>query len=71
MFSESFEPRLRLLAEGYRKRYGALFKYSVEDEMQRFKEYKEQLRPYIVDAVNVCESRKSRNVQYSLKVLRP
>ena len=52
LYHESFEQKLRLLAEGYRKRYGELLKYSVEDEIQRFKVYKEQLRPYIVDAVD-------------------
>lgn len=51
LYHESFEQKLRLLAEGYRKRYGSLLKYSVEDEIQRFKVYKDQLRPYIVDAV--------------------
>ena len=51
LYHESFERKLRLLAEGYRKRYGDLLKYSVEDEIQRFKGYKDQLRPYIVDAV--------------------
>ena len=51
LYHKSFEQKLRLLAEGYRKRYGELLKYSVEDEIQRFKVYKEQLRPYIVDAV--------------------
>ncbi|MCJ1234163.1 hypothetical protein MMC14_002121 [Varicellaria rhodocarpa] len=51
LYHESFEQKLRLLAEGYRKRYGELLKYSVEDEIQRFRVYKEQLRPYIVDAV--------------------
>ena len=40
-----------MLADGYRKRYGELLKYSVEDEIQRLKVYKEQLRPYIIDAV--------------------
>ncbi len=51
LYHESFERKLRLLAEGYRKRYGELHGYSVEDEIQRFNVYKEQLRPYIVDAV--------------------
>lgn len=51
LYHESFERKLRLLAEGYRKRYGELLKYSVEDEIQQCNEYKERLRPYIVDAV--------------------
>ena len=56
LYHESFEQKLRLLAEGYRKRYGLLLKYSVEDEVQRFQGYKEQLRPYIVDAVDYMKA---------------
>jgi adenylosuccinate synthase len=52
LYHDSFEKKLRLLAEGYRKRYGDLLKYSVEEEIGRFKVYKEQLLPYIVDAVD-------------------
>jgi len=51
LYHNSFERKLRLLAEGYQKRYGSLLKYTVEDELERFNMYKEQLRPYIVDAV--------------------
>ena len=57
---ESFERRLRLLADGYRKRYGSLLKYSVEDEIQRFNSYKERLRPYIVDAVDYMRAVRER-----------
>jgi adenylosuccinate synthase len=51
LYHESFETKLRLLAEGYRKRYKSLLQYSVEDEIERFRAYKDKLRPYIVDAV--------------------
>ncbi|KAI4178601.1 MAG: hypothetical protein LQ346_007387 [Caloplaca aetnensis] len=61
IYNESFEPRLRSLAEGYRKRYGQLLKYSVEDEIQRFRVYKEKLRPYIVDAVEYMEVKQREN----------
>lgn len=61
LYHESFERRLRLLAEGYRKRYGELLKYSVEDEIQRYNEYKERLRPYIVDAVEYMRIAQQRN----------
>ena len=60
MYYESFEGRLRSLADGYAKRYGALFKYSVEDEIQRFGSYKERLRPYIVDAVDYMQAMRER-----------
>ena len=56
IYHESFEQKLRLLAEGYHKRYGGLLKYAVEDEISRFKVYKEQLRPYIVDAVDYMKA---------------
>ena len=69
IYHETFERRLRLLADGYVKRYGALLKYSVEDEIQRFNSYKERLHPYIVDAVDymraVRESKKSMLVEAS------
>ncbi|KAK5993562.1 Adenylosuccinate synthetase [Cladobotryum mycophilum] len=56
LYHESFEQRLRLLEEGYRKRYGDLLQYSVDDEIERFRVYKEQLRPYIVDAVEYMQT---------------
>ena len=73
LYHESFERKLRLLAEGYRKRYGSLLKYSVEDEIQRFKVHKDQLRPYIVDAVEYMkvtrENRRSVLVESSQALL--
>ena len=69
IYHESFERRLRLLADGYTKRYGTLLKYSVEEEIQRFNFYKERLHPYIVDAVDymraVRESKRSMLVEAS------
>jgi adenylosuccinate synthase len=55
IYDDSFEQKLRLMADGYRKRYGDLLKYSADDEIQRFREYREKLRPYIVDAVEYME----------------
>ena len=52
IYHESFERRLRLLANGYAKRYGTLSKYSVEDEIHKINSCKERLHPYIVDAVD-------------------
>lgn len=69
IYHKSFERRLRLLADGYMKRYGTLLKYSVEDEIQRFNFYKERLYPYIVDAVEYMramrESKRSMLVEAS------
>lgn len=58
MFDEAvFERRLRNLAAGYAKRFsGGLWestKYNVEEEIERFKGYREQLRTYVVDAVAI------------------
>ena len=73
LYHESFEQKLRLFAKGYQKRYGSLLKYSVEDELERFKGYKVQLRPYIVDAVEYMrvtrENRRSVLVESSQALL--
>lgn len=49
-----FDSKLRTLAEGSEKRYGDLFrvqKYDLEGEIARFDDYRERLRPFVVDAV--------------------
>ncbi|CUS15832.1 unnamed protein product [Tuber aestivum] len=48
---EEFEKKLRLIASGYKRRFGDLLKYDVEEELARYKVYYETLRPYVVDAV--------------------
>jgi adenylosuccinate synthase len=48
---ELFESRLRKLAAGYKKRFGDALVYDVEDEIERFKGYREKLAHYVVDAV--------------------
>jgi adenylosuccinate synthase len=48
---ETFERKLRLLASGYKKRFGDLLKYDVEEEIEKFKQYRVELAPYVVDAV--------------------
>jgi adenylosuccinate synthase len=47
-----FEQRLRNLAQGFKKRYGELLDYDVEEEIARFKQYREDLAPYVIDAVD-------------------
>lgn len=56
LYHESFEEKLALLHEGYLKRYGELLEYSFEDEVEKLRAYKEQLRPYIVDAVDYMKT---------------
>lgn len=46
-----FERKLRQLAAGYKKRYGDLLQYDVEEEITRFKQYRLDLAGHIVDAV--------------------
>ncbi|KAL8991994.1 MAG: hypothetical protein Q9169_007465 [Polycauliona sp. 2 TL-2023] len=49
---KEFDKRLRVLARGAQKRYGRAFDgYDVEEEIARFDKYREQLRPFVVDAV--------------------
>ncbi|KAI1252657.1 hypothetical protein MGN70_004860 [Eutypa lata] len=52
MFNEeTFERKLQILAAGYKKRYGDLLEYDVEDEIERFKTYRPEIANYVVDAV--------------------
>jgi adenylosuccinate synthase len=40
---EKFNRMIRQLASGYKKRYGDLLKYDVEEEISRFNEYRKEL----------------------------
>ncbi|KAL6910975.1 Adenylosuccinate synthetase [Trichoderma evansii] len=52
MFDEElFERKLRQLASGFKKRYGDLLQYDVEEELALFKEYRVTLAPFVIDAV--------------------
>lgn len=52
---------MRQLANGFRKRYGDLLKYDVEEELARFKEYRQKLGEYVVDAVQFMSSAQKSN----------
>merc|ERR1712098_203493 len=54
--ADSFNERLRKLAAGYKKRYGDLLTYDVEEEISRYNEYREKLAPYVVDQVPFMDS---------------
>jgi adenylosuccinate synthase len=58
---ELFERKLRRLADGYKKRYGDLLKYDVEDEINRFKEYRVKLAEHVVDAVQFMSDAQRTN----------
>ncbi|TLS20936.1 uncharacterized protein PpBr36_10695 [Pyricularia pennisetigena] len=62
VFDEAvFERKLRQLAAGYRKRFGDLLKYDVEEEIARFKEYRKLLPNYVVDAVKFIKDAQDQN----------
>lgn len=46
-----FDRKLRQLEAGYKKRYGDLLTYDVEEEIKRFDEYRVKLQDHVVDAV--------------------
>jgi adenylosuccinate synthase len=52
---ELFERKLRKLAHGYQLRFAAL-QYDVEDEIVRFRKYREDLASFVVDAVQFMKS---------------
>ncbi|KAL7930813.1 Adenylosuccinate synthetase [Trichoderma chlorosporum] len=58
---ELFEFKLRRLADGYRKRFGDLFEYDVEEELARFNEYRPKLAKYVVDGVSFIRSAQESN----------
>ncbi|KAF2456871.1 Adenylosuccinate synthetase [Lineolata rhizophorae] len=55
---ELFDGRLRTMHDAFEKRYGkkALKSYDVEDEIKRFDDYREQLRTYVVDQIELIQS---------------
>jgi adenylosuccinate synthase len=56
----TLEEKLRKLESGYRKRYGDLLAYDVEEEIARFKTYAEQLADFAVDEITLMRSAKQR-----------
>lgn len=61
--AEVFERKLRQLHSGYSKRYGSLLKYDVEEELERFKGYRESLAKYTVDAVALLKDAQDRDTE--------
>ncbi|TVY82458.1 Adenylosuccinate synthetase [Lachnellula suecica] len=50
------EDKLREMTRGYKLRYGDLLDYDVEEEISRFKQYRKDLQPYVVDAIPLVQS---------------
>ncbi|KAL6895414.1 Adenylosuccinate synthetase [Trichoderma longibrachiatum] len=64
VFNEQvFEQKLRRLASGFKKRYGELLKYDVEEELARFKEYRPKLAKYTVDAISFMKQAQEKNMK--------
>ncbi|KAI9800468.1 MAG: hypothetical protein M1833_003354 [Piccolia ochrophora] len=53
---ETMDRKLKALAYGYNKRFGDLLNHDVDDEIRRFDDYRERLRPFVVDAVPLMQS---------------
>lgn len=56
-----FDHRLRALAKRYQDQYGDLLQYDVEKEIQDFDEYRQSLKPYIVDSLEVLRKTQVAN----------
>ncbi len=64
MFNEElFERKLRQLATGFKKRYGDLLKYDVEEEIGRFRKYRVDLADRVVDAVAFMRDAQERQAK--------
>jgi adenylosuccinate synthase len=64
MFDQAFfEKQLRHLATGYKKRFGDLLKYDVEEEIVRFQKYREDMRPFVIDAVVFLADAQEKNAK--------
>lgn len=62
VFNEQlFNQRLRELAAGFKKRYGDLLKYDVEEEISRFNDYRVELGNYVIDQVPLMKSAQDSN----------
>ncbi|GAP92531.2 putative adenylosuccinate synthetase [Rosellinia necatrix] len=59
----SFERKLRKLAREYSKRFGDLLQYDVDDEIQRFREYRPKLAEFCVDAVHLIQNMQKHNAK--------
>lgn len=58
---EKLSTDLRRLAAGFKKRYGDLLQYDVEEEISRFKGYADLLRDIVVDEVSTIRPLKNAN----------
>jgi adenylosuccinate synthase len=57
---EEFKTRYHRLVNSRMKRYGD-FDYDVEQELARYEKYREQLRPFVVDAIDFMHNARKEN----------
>jgi adenylosuccinate synthase len=58
---ELFEEKVRSLAAGFKKRYGDLLQYDPEEEIARFKTYRGELAPLVIDQLPLLISAQKAN----------
>ncbi|KAF8474890.1 Adenylosuccinate synthetase [Kalaharituber pfeilii] len=58
-----FEKRLRAMYHGYKRRFGDLLQHDVDKELERYKEYAEKLRPYVIDAIVFMADAQKKNAR--------
>jgi adenylosuccinate synthase len=57
-----FESKVRTMAAGFKKRFGNLLDYDVEDELARFKDYRKELAPLVIDQLPLLVSAQESNM---------
>ncbi|KAF1920410.1 Adenylosuccinate synthetase [Ampelomyces quisqualis] len=58
-----FEQKLHRLATGFQKRFGDLLEYDAKAEVERYKQLREKLAPYVVDQIPLLASAKDKNAK--------
>ncbi|KAI9740317.1 MAG: hypothetical protein M1834_004896 [Cirrosporium novae-zelandiae] len=57
----TMDRKLRIMAQGFKKRFGDILQYDVEEEIKQYDEYRERIRPYIVDQVPLIQNAEENN----------
>ncbi|KAF2755174.1 adenylosuccinate synthetase-like protein [Pseudovirgaria hyperparasitica] len=60
IFHIDVEDKIRRLADGYKKRFGELLQYDVEEEIARFRTYRESLQEFVIDQIPFLKSVKDQ-----------
>ncbi|KAH8803259.1 Adenylosuccinate synthetase [Xylogone sp. PMI_703] len=60
---ELFDRKIRIIADGYKKRFGSLLEYDVEKEISKFDQWREELAPFVVDQVPLISGAEQSGVK--------